>query len=73
MPSAATMSKYGKNIQVLHFDPAPPQGHVMSVKCEELIDELTFQVWLLYHHPNFKYFTLFVRGTELRTDGRTDG
>ena len=44
----------------------------MSVKCEEPIDELTVQVWLLYHHPNFKYCTLFVRGTELRTDGRTD-
>ena len=35
-----------------------PQGHVMSVKCEEPIDELTVQVWLLYHHPNFKYCTL---------------
>ena len=44
----------------------------MSVKCEEPIDELTVQVWLLYHPPNFKYHTLFVSGTELRTDGRTD-
>ena len=26
-----------------------PQGHVMSVKCEESIDEPTVQVWLLYH------------------------
>ena len=25
-----------------------------------------------YHHPNFKYCTLFVSGTELRTDRRTD-
>ena len=27
----------------------------MSVKCEEPKDdhELTVQVWLLYHHPNF--------------------
>ena len=56
------------------FWPRPtPQGHVMSVKCEEPIDELTVQVWLLYHHPNFKYCTLFVNGTELRTDKRTDG
>ena len=47
-------------------------GHVMSVKCEEPIDELTVQVWLLYHHPNFKYCTLFVSGTELRTDRLTD-
>ena len=51
MPPAATKPKYGKNLWVLHFDPAPPQGHVMSVKCEEPIDELTEQVWLLYDHP----------------------
>ena len=50
-----------------------PQGHEMSVKCEQSIDELTVQVWLLYHHPNFKYFTLCVSGTELRTDKQTDG
>ena len=37
---------------------AQPKGHVMSVKCEEPIDELTVQVWLLYHHPIFKYCTL---------------
>ena len=49
-----------------------PQRHVMSVKCEEPIDELTVQVWLLYYHPNFKYGTLFVSGTELRTDGQTN-
>ena len=52
--------------------PSHPQGHGMSVKCEEPIDELTVQVWLLYHHPNFKYCTLIVSGTELRT-GQTDG
>ena len=74
MPPAAAKLKYGRNLKVLNFDPAPPQGHVISVKCEEpkLVDELTNQVWLLYHHPNFKYFTLFVNGTEVRTDGRTD-
>ena len=70
MPPVATKSKYDK--KVLHFDLAPPQGHVMSVKCEEPIEELTVQVWLLYHHPNFKYCTLFVSGTELQTDGQTD-
>ena len=53
--------------------PRPPQGHVMSVKCEEPIDELAVQLWLLYHHPNFKYCTLFVSGTEWRTDRQTDG
>ena len=30
-----------------------PKGHLMSVQCEEPIDELTVQVWLLYHHSNF--------------------
>ena len=40
----------------------------MSVKCEQPLDELTVQVWLLYFHPNFKYCTLFASGTELRTD-----
>ena len=45
----------------------------MSVKCEEPIDELTVQVWLMYDHPNFKYCTLFVSGMELRTNGQTDG
>ena len=38
--------------------PPQPQGYVMSVKCEEPINELTVQVWLLYHHPNFKYCSL---------------
>ena len=50
-----------------------PQGQVMSEKCEEPIDELTVQVWLLYHHPNFKYCTLFVSGTELQTNRQTNG
>ena len=45
-------------ISVLHFDPAPSKGHVISVKCEEPINELTVQVWLLYDQPNFKYCTL---------------
>ena len=49
-----------------------PTGHVMSVTCVEPIGELAVQVWLLYHHPNFKYCTLFVSGTELWTDKRTD-
>ena len=45
----------------------------MSVKSEEPIDELTVQVCLLYHHSNFKYYTLFERGMELRTDSQIDG
>ena len=79
MPPAATKSKYGKNQNMAKISksyiltPPHPQGHVMSVKCEEPTDELTVQVWLLYHHPNFKYCTLFVSQTELRTYKRTDG
>ena len=52
--------------------PPHPQGRVMSVKCEEPIDELTVQVWLLCDHPNFKYCTLFVSRAELWTDRRKD-
>ena len=44
----------------------------MSVKGEEPIDELTVQVWLLYHYPNFKHCTLFEGGTELGTDRQSD-
>ena len=51
-----------KNLQVQHYDSAPPQGHVMSVKCEQHLDEFTVQVWLLYLY--FKYCTLFVGGAE---------
>ena len=43
----------------------------MSVKCEEPIDELTVQVWLLYHHPNLN-IALCKRDriTDRQTDGR---
>ena len=49
--------KIWQNLEVPHFDPAPPQGHMMSGECEQPLDELTVQVWLLYDHPNFKYWT----------------
>ena len=45
----------------------------MSANCEELIEELTVQLWLLFHHQNLKYCTLFVSGTELRKDRQTNG
>ena len=48
------------------FSPRPPQGHVMSVKCEEHFDELIVQSWLLCDHQNFKYCTLHASRTELR-------
>ena len=44
----------------------------MSVQCEKLLDELTVQVWFLYDQQNLKYCTLYVSGTELRTDKRTN-
>ena len=65
-----TMAKISKSYIL---NPPHPQGHVMSVKCEQPLDELTVQVWLLYDHPNFKYCTLFKSGTELRTEGQTEG
>ena len=64
-----TMAKISKSYILT---PPHPQGHVMSVKCEQALDELTVQVWLLYDHQNFKYCTLILSGTELRTDRRTD-
>ena len=64
-----TLAKFSKSyILTLPY----PQGHLMSVKCEQPLDELTVQVWLLFDYPNFKYCTLFISGTELRTDRRTD-
>ena len=53
-----TKSNMAKIFKSYILTPTHPQGHVMSVKCEEPIDELTVQVWLLYHNPNFKYCTL---------------
>ena len=47
------MTKISKSYILL-----PPQRHAMSVKCEEPLDELTVQVWLLYYHQNFKYCTV---------------
>ena len=66
-----TKSKYGKISTSYILTPPYPQGHEMSLKCEQPLDELTVQVWLLYNYPNFKYWTLFVSGTELQTNGQT--
>ena len=57
--------------------PPHSQGHVMSVKCEEPIDEVIVQVWLLYHNPNFnialcKWDGITDRQTHKRTDRQTD-
>ena len=62
-----------KNLESYILTPTHPQGHEMSVRCKQSIDELTVQVWLLYHHQNFKYCTLFESGTELLTNRQTDG
>ena len=73
MPPAATKLKSGKICKSKILTPPHPKGDAMSEECEQLLDELRVQVWLLYDHPNFKYCTLFVSGTELRTDRQTDG
>ena len=64
-----TMAKISKSYILT---PPHPQGYEMSVKCQQPLDELTIQVWLLYDHPNFKYWTLFISGTELRIEKQTD-
>ena len=73
MPPATTKLKYGKISKFQILTLPHPQGRVMSVRCEQPLDELTVQVWLLYDHPNFKYCTLYISGTELRTDKQTNG
>ena len=72
MPPAATKSNMAKISKTYILTPPHPQGQVMSEECEQPLDELTVQVWLLYHHPNFKYCTLFESGTELWTDRQMD-
>ena len=47
------------------------KGHLMLVKCEQPLDELTVQLWLLYHNPNFKYCTWVERNYVLK-NGQTD-
>ena len=45
MTPAATKWKYGKISKSYIMSQSHPQGHVMSVKCEQALDELTIQVW----------------------------
>ena len=52
-----------QNLQVLHYDPTRPQGHAISVRSEQPLDELT-----VLDHPNFNYYTFYVSSTELRTN-----
>ena len=72
MSLAATKSIYGKISKSYILIPPHVQGHVMSVKCKQPLDELTVQILLLYNHPNFKYCTLIISGTEVWTDRRRD-
>ena len=65
MPQAVTKSKSQSHT----FLSPNLKGHMVSAKYEQPLDELTVQVWLLYDHPNFKYCTLYVCGTKLRTNG----
>ena len=73
MPPAATKSNMAKNSKSYILTPPHPQGQVMSEECEQPLDELTVQVWLLYHRPNFKYCTLLKAGlSNEQTDKQTD-
>ena len=62
-PGGNKVKIWQKFVSPTSWPPPHPLGHGMSVKCEQPIDELTVQGWLLYHHPNFKYYTLFVSRT----------
>ena len=59
------------NLESSSFWPAPTPWHVMSVNYEQPFDELTFQVWLFYDHPNFKHVQ--VGRNYGQTDWKTDG
>ena len=65
------MAKFSKSYILT---PPHPQGCGISLKCEEQIDEPTAPVWLLNHHPNFKYHCVCTRDgiTDKQTDGRID-
>ena len=71
MPPAATKSKSGKISKSHILTPPLPQGHVMSGKCEQPLDELTVQVWLLYNHPNFTVKDCICKREGI-TGGQTD-
>ena len=78
MPLLATESNKaikGTNLISPTFLAHLNQGHVIYVKCEQPLDEITVQVWLLYDYPNLKYCTtLYVRGWNVRqTDRKMDG
>ena len=44
-PSGNKVKIWQKFLSPTFFTLPHPQGYVMSVKCEESIDELTVQVW----------------------------
>ena len=57
MPLVATKSTFSIITKSFIITPPLPQGHVVSVKCEQPLDEV--QVWLLYLNSNLKYCTLY--------------
>ena len=72
-PSSNKVKLWQKSLSPTFWPhPTPSQGHVMSVQCEQPLDELTVQVWILYDHPNFKYYALFINCKTGHNYGRTD-
>ena len=53
MPQAAIKSTSEKISKSHILTPNPCQGHVMSRKCKQPLDEPKVQVWLLYDNTNF--------------------
>ena len=56
VPDGQKSQNMAKNFKSYILTLSHPKGRVMSAKCDELIDELAVQVWLLYHHPDFFFF-----------------
>ena len=67
----ATKSKYGKISKSQILTPPHPQGHVMSVKCEQPLDELCMYNCMSTQTLNFA-FCLQAGRYYGRTDGRLD-
>ena len=75
---AATKSTYDNISKSKILTPSRPQGYVISLKCEQPLDELTVQVWSLKDHRTLHIALCLYAGrnygqTGRRTDEQTGG
>ena len=73
MSQAATKSKYSKISKSYILNQPQPPGACDVSEAWATLRWANSPSLVLYHHTNFKYWTLFVSGTELRTNRWTDG